>query len=678
MLRKKIFFCLFALIALFGVIINPIYIKKFDHLKNTFAPINLSFSAPLGECQNFELLFDTGKIKNKWSLPEHRLRFYPLDPNVKSPHLATCIMSGYDLSKGITRLDLEAKSLQSIQSIQYINLNIGSKNFYIPQRDLLALTENNTIKLSSFKLSEEMSFINAYGKFNFVMQYLITIFSFPILLLIAFLGLSYFAFFGIKPRFYFFHSHPYWTLLLIIILATLLRLNGFVNFGLWGDELYSIGKAAWPEDSWMSVFIDPGNPPFYNFLLKIWLTLFGVSPESTRLLSVLLGILGVFSIYIFLSKHTQSGNQAGLLGAFLFAISHVLIGASHEVRGYVLEATLIPLVAYFLWNLYSHFSYKNILGYCLSAMMLVNTHYYGSIVVASMFLWSAYHLKEKKSIFKLFILNVIVALSLLPFFIIRAIPDALGNKDFNTWIPEPSLQEIFLTPYTMLGSSIWLGVFVFFFLLALFFSNQFKSSRILQFSITTMILINVLPFLVSFLRPIYFAKYTTFALYPFVLSLSSLIILEFPVKTYKKIWIALCLCIMINALLDQKVMPIGLGDNYKTQLEFITADSKTQHTQNYIPLIDWMARKQYEIYGLNPQASFINSSEVSKRVLNQDQSLRGLIYFDNYYTDDLYHPLKNHQFVIQPIYFGQTEGFAQRIMYKIWLNPSLDQDQADH
>ena len=71
-------------------------------------------------------------------------------------------------------------------------------------------------------------------------------------------------------------------------LGLLLRIYNYNSFGFWWDELYSVGIVGNPDGDFSSVFLDPGNPPFYNFLLKIWLHIFGYTPESARSLSVLL------------------------------------------------------------------------------------------------------------------------------------------------------------------------------------------------------------------------------------------------------------------------------------------------------------------------------------------------------------------------------------------------------
>lgn len=53
----------------------------------------------------------------------------------------------------------------------------------------------------------------------------------------------------------------------------------------------------------------------------------------------------------------------------------------------------------------------------------------------------------------LLICDVLVALSLAPFFIITAFSKALGDTSFNTWIPEPSVDGLFMVLSWSLGTS---------------------------------------------------------------------------------------------------------------------------------------------------------------------------------------------------------------------------------
>ena len=101
------------------------------------------------------------------------------------------------------------------------------------------------------------------------------------------------------------------VLVLLLLLALILRLYHYDSFGLWGDKLYSVGVVGYPDGDFSSVFNDPGNPPFYNFLLKLWLHCFGYTSAAAKGLSVVIGTMGVVGIYLLLRDHACENSALG-------------------------------------------------------------------------------------------------------------------------------------------------------------------------------------------------------------------------------------------------------------------------------------------------------------------------------------------------------------------------------
>jgi hypothetical protein len=86
----------------------------------------------------------------------------------------------------------------------------------------------------------------------------------------------------------------------VVIAGFALRLNGFIRHSAWTDELASAVRYANPHDPIINVMGDPGNPPFYYLLLRVWSMLFGWSEAAGTLLSVLLGTGAIVTIYFFI------------------------------------------------------------------------------------------------------------------------------------------------------------------------------------------------------------------------------------------------------------------------------------------------------------------------------------------------------------------------------------------
>ncbi|MDL0080152.1 hypothetical protein [Helicobacter zhangjianzhongii] len=754
-----------------------------------------------------------------------------------------------------------------------------------------------TLDLSTYKLNATSEILNLYKSPCTFLSWLYYFLSPPFLLLWL---MCVWTFIALKPK------HPkgkipartyqeLGVLVLLLLLALILRLYHYDSFGLWGDELYSVGVVGYPDGDFSSVFNDPGNPPFYNFLLKLWLHCFGYTSAAARGLSVVIGTMGVVGIYLllrdhacensalgnhssdfvdFLKKHrlTPSGvpcfkatadhksssalkstksptsttaiprileeekgagrensassslrallrkawqsisaqadskkaqNREALestflqkvdssgtaispslrakgeakqgaaavslvihkdklessmdchdfasaksrnddettqtptpsdsntapnvselakdsrilelesgffkrvqgrilgvcnrsthaeihdsspkaqsskklliptLGAFFYAISFVAIGAAHEVRGYVLELALLPLVFYFLLHFLKNPKLSNALGYVLSGAMVCNTHYFGAVMIAAGFIASGFFVyqdttlstrKKRETLALVLLLDMLITSSLVPFFAITAYTQALSDTSFNTWIPAPSLNGLLQFLPQAFGSSS--GAFVF---LVLFMLTPLLKNRFLNFCAIVIALGVLLPFIASFVRPIYYPKYAIYATYAFMLALCSVgivLVARRLAGAQASYLIAFGVCALSISLLDHKIQPIGVGDNARAKFAFITQDSSNEANKSSINpriyIIDLhtaMATKQrqYEVYGFKPRAEFlrIGVPELAQRHFHTGD----ILYLDGYFVEedtlqDLLETFASKGARIYPIPFGIQE-----------------------
>jgi 4-amino-4-deoxy-L-arabinose transferase-like glycosyltransferase len=311
-------------------------------------------------------------------------------------------------------------------------------------------------------------------------------------------------------------------LALITLAGFMLRFNGYAHHSAWNDELYSANIAANPESPLLNTFADPGNPPFYFILLRLWFKLFGWSEQSGRFLSVLLGTAAIVSIYRLLGSF--SCQKAAFFAALLMAVNNYVIGYSQEMRGYILEVFFVSIIALQLLLFVDKQKFKNLFWYTLFCILLVNTHYYGILMVMSNFLFFVYILIRYKNI-KLkmtvvFILgNILIAVSFLPFFIYTAFQQALLDNSFNTWLSRPGMGLILLTVIVPFFLALY------FHIRGQIFQKWFTGpqSRLLDHAVFSICVIFALAVLVSMLRPIYQSKYLVIC-FPFLLVLISLVL----------------------------------------------------------------------------------------------------------------------------------------------------------
>lgn len=171
----------------------------------------------------------------------------------------------------------------------------------------------------------------------------------------------------------------------VILLALGLRLARLCFQPLWWDEGWSLYFAMTSVGSMLKLTAVDIHPPFYYLLLHVWTGLFGSSALSVRLLSVLIGTATVPLLYC--TGRQLLGKSAGLLAAFLLAVSPFHIYYSQEVRMYGL-VTFLGLAAFYFaqrWEWDASAGWWGVcLGYVLSATAALLTQYYAAFLLLAL------------------------------------------------------------------------------------------------------------------------------------------------------------------------------------------------------------------------------------------------------------------------------------------------------
>jgi mannosyltransferase len=138
--------------------------------------------------------------------------------------------------------------------------------------------------------------------------------------------------------------------LVITFLALTLRLYRLGAQSLWYDEGVSVYLARMSLPQLTAWTADDIQPPLYYYLLHFWLPLFGQSSSEfvVRFPSLFFGVLTVPLMYR-MGRHLF-GAMAGLLAAFLAAISPLYLWYSQETRMYTMLTFLCLLSSYLLLN----------------------------------------------------------------------------------------------------------------------------------------------------------------------------------------------------------------------------------------------------------------------------------------------------------------------------------------
>lgn len=127
-----------------------------------------------------------------------------------------------------------------------------------------------------------------------------------------------------------------WMPYLILGLATFLRINDLARQSLWADEGNSVALAGRSFGEIAQAAALDIHPPLYYWLLSLWTRIFGTSEVAVRSLSVVLGVATVWLVYLL--GRRLFGRVAGLVAAFLLAMSPLHVYYSQEARMYALLA----------------------------------------------------------------------------------------------------------------------------------------------------------------------------------------------------------------------------------------------------------------------------------------------------------------------------------------------------
>jgi len=170
-------------------------------------------------------------------------------------------------------------------------------------------------------------------------------------------------------------------LVAILLLAGGLRFARLARDSFWMDEGLTIYIAHRPLSLLVhEVYNREMGPPLYDGLLWLWVHALGDSEFAARFPSAVAGVASVYLAFS-LARRLFGSDEAGLLAAFLLAISPYHIHYSQEARTY----PFLFLFAVWSCELYARLTPasrgRTQLAYVLVSTLLIYTHLYGGFVL---------------------------------------------------------------------------------------------------------------------------------------------------------------------------------------------------------------------------------------------------------------------------------------------------------
>lgn len=177
------------------------------------------------------------------------------------------------------------------------------------------------------------------------------------------------------------------------LLMTILVIGAFFRFyhidfqSVWLDEIHTLNESN-PNISIFDVYekllISEPHPPLYFIIIHFAFKVFGYTTFVLRFLSSLIGVFGIFSIYL-LGKEIFS-KRVGTYASILLSINYFHIYYSQEGRMYVLLFLTTTLSFLFLVKFIKKPSFKTALIYSCFSSLMIYSHFFGLFALISQYL----------------------------------------------------------------------------------------------------------------------------------------------------------------------------------------------------------------------------------------------------------------------------------------------------
>lgn len=357
-------------------------------------------------------------------------------------------------------------------------------------------------------------------------------------------------------------------------------------------------NGADPALSWNEVvqYSISDQPPAFFLLLHAWFKLFPFNDFSGRLLSVVIGILGIISVF-FLGREVKN-SQTGLVAALISSFSYMHILLSQDVRFYTLLFLFSCLSYLFLIRAVKHSNVIDFILYIASTALVIYTHYFGLVIFGSQacifVLLIALYPADRRFIF-LSIASAVLTIALVSPWIPIFVSDA-QIKDF--WIQ----PEAFYFPirYFYVYFKDVIASFVFAFLIICYFVDQYKIIKTSRLDKIDLILMGwpalcfLIPVVYSIIQtPLLQVRYTIIAL-PGIIVLISLGLNHLKAPVQKTLIVITCCSSFFSLVVIEKYYSKSQKEEWRGMVRRVM--EQTSVTDQIVSDKFWYCNYYFKIY----------------------------------------------------------------------------------
>jgi uncharacterized membrane protein len=243
-------------------------------------------------------------------------------------------------------------------------------------------------------------------------------------------------------------------MVLVLVLAAALRVFQLGEQSLWYDELTTWNRAVIPLDEMFAdLFAVRTHTPLYFLLMRGWAAI-GEGEFVLRYFSTMWGILGVGLIYRLGVQ--VGGRRAGLMAAFLLAISPFHIWYSQEARMYTMLATLAIFANWCLLMLMRRERPLLWMVYVLTLTLFLYTHFLAFLLPVAHYAYLSIHYRRLRAFFLKWLAAAAAAVALFAVWPgAMLLTGGFREAKFGNWIAPAGLFEPFNTLLSLsIGPSI--------------------------------------------------------------------------------------------------------------------------------------------------------------------------------------------------------------------------------
>lgn len=223
----------------------------------------------------------------------------------------------------------------------------------------------------------------------------------------------------------------------LTLTALVLRWIGLDSQAIALDEPFTIFYAQQGFSEIIAGLAPYNNPPLFELILHPWIALGGTDAAWVRIVPMCFGALLPGAVYLLARQFTE--RVVALTSGLLIALSTFHIYFSHEARAYSLFALLTALATLFLFRAISVSGWRRWACYGISCVMLIYSHYFGFVVIATHVLVVV--LLYREAFVPILVTMVVIGLAYVPQ--VSVMIGAFTNSASEHWVEQPGLDALY-------------------------------------------------------------------------------------------------------------------------------------------------------------------------------------------------------------------------------------------